>query len=95
MTAAIAARRVSQADDEMLVTSAIQRCMQQVFADPRLSLFQLAIIVNSDIGLISALCDEVDIGNRIGLGNDLMARLPPCHPLQLFEPPTSPEDAYR
>lgn len=90
-----AAKASSLSLETASVTSSVQKCLDAVYDDPRISRLQVAIIVRSDIDQIRFACEEVSIGKHAGLTGHVIGRIVPCHAIQIFDPCKSIEDEYR
>lgn len=67
----------------------------EVYKDPRFSQMQLAILLNSDVAQLSYVCREAKLTPWDGVTDYVLARLTPCHALDLVEPPITLEDEFR
>ncbi len=77
------------------VSPFVQRCIEAVVTDPRISKVQVVIILKSDIDQITFACKEAKIDTCDGVSDYVLGRLTPCHALSLVEPPRCIEEEYR
>lgn len=90
-----AAKASALSSETAWVTSSVQKCVEAVYDDHRVSRGQIAILVHSDIDQVRFACQELGIKKQAGLTGRVICRMVPWHPLRISDPVKSIEDENR
>lgn len=73
--------------------AAVLEGIAAICADRRVSVLQVEILLRADLDLLAFAASEAGRGSCSAA--ELMARLPPCHALDLQDPDPAPEERFR
>jgi hypothetical protein len=89
------ARAAAESGSREATTAATLGTIADLTDDPRVSALQVAILLTADIDQLHFACAEAGLPAHAPLTPHILARLAPCHPLNLTDPPHNPEDDFR